>query len=66
MTPSLFGVSLMQHTLWHFVKGEVQMKAQYGPATIMTGDIYGIFDLTNVVSATDQILEKCELDPSDY
>ena len=25
MTPSLFGVSLIQHTLWHFVKGEVQL-----------------------------------------
>ena len=25
MTPSLFGVSLIQHTLWRFVKGEVQL-----------------------------------------
>ncbi|EAZ91842.1 type II toxin-antitoxin system Phd/YefM family antitoxin [Crocosphaera chwakensis] len=27
MTPSLFGVSLIQHTLWRFVKGEVQFQA---------------------------------------
>ncbi|MEL4896144.1 alpha/beta hydrolase [Crocosphaera sp. Alani8] len=37
MTPRSFGVSLIQHTLWRFVKGEVQVKAaeklylSYGP-----------------------------------
>ena len=41
---------------------------EFSLATISTtkGQIFGVFDLTNIIPATNKVLEKCGFEPTDF